>query len=185
LDEKRRPRTKKRMTCGLSIEGRHYSGFVLDISRLGLYVQTSARPAQGTAVEVELSLPTRKQPVHMRAKVARQKLVPPELRSIAKGGIGLHIDDPPEAYKEYHASVAPPDQDPETGAEFGAAGKVAKGRRPRDEGGASPRYRVRLGQISGPRSRTITVACETLEEAKRKALAEVGEDWKVLSADPV
>jgi hypothetical protein len=173
------------MPCGLSIEGRHYSGFVLDISVHGLYVQTSARPAPGTAVDVELSLPTRKEPVHMRAKVARQKLVPPELRSVAQGGIGLHIDEPPEAFVEYYISVTPPDLDPETAAEYGHLRGVAEGRKPRGGGGESLRYRVRVSQTSGPRSRTITVACETLEEAKQRALAEVGEGWKVLSAEPV
>ena len=183
MEEKRNPRTKKRMTCGLSIEGRHYSGFVLDISPGGLYVQTSARPAPGTPVEVELGLPTRKQPLQMRAKVARQKLVPPELLSVAQGGIGLQLDDPPEVFTEYCASVAQPEPDAETPAKSGDVPEAAADQTTPAEGGGSLRYRVRVSHMSGPRSRTITVSCETLEEAKQKALAEVGEGWKVLSAD--
>jgi hypothetical protein len=173
------------MTCGLTIEGRRYSGFVLDISSHGLYVQTSARPSPGTLVDVELALPTRKEPIRMRAKVARQKLVPPELLSVAQGGIGLHVDEPPEAFTQYYISVAPPGSLAETPKKSGGASGAAKDRTAPGEGGEPLRYRVRVSQLSGPRSRTIIVACDTAQEAQEKVLAEVGEGWKVLSADPV
>lgn len=184
VEQRRKPRAKKRMTCGLNIEGRHYSGFVLDISSNGLYVQTSARPAPGTLVDLELSLPTQKEPVRLRAKVARQKLVPPELRSVAQGGIGLHVDEPPQVFADYYASVAPPDSDP-AAAGLSRVADAGADRTPPGEGRALHRYRVRVSQTSGPRSRTITLESETLEEARQKALAEVGEGWKILSAEAV
>ncbi len=173
------------MTCGLTIEGRHYSGFVLDISPNGLYVQTSARPSPGTAVDVELGLPTRKEPLRMRAKVARQKLVPPELLSVAQGGIGLRVDEPPKAFTEYYFSIAPPESYAETPARSGRPRKPADDQQPPAEVREPPRYRVRVSQLSGPRSRTIIVACDTVEEAQRQALAETGEGWKVLATEPL
>jgi hypothetical protein len=173
------------MTCGLTIEGRHYSGFVLDISDHGLYVQTSARPSPGTLVDIELGLPTQKEPVRMRAKVARQKLVPPELLSVAQGGIGLHVDEPPEVFTQYYISIAPPEPYEYAPATSGGSSGAGKDRAAPDEAEASLRYRVRVSQLSGPRSRTIIVACDTVQEAQEKALAEAGEGWKVLSAEPV
>jgi hypothetical protein len=173
------------MTCGLTIEGRHYSGFVLDISDHGLYVQTSARPSPGTLVDIELALPTRKEPVRMHAKVARQKLVPPELLSVAQGGIGLHVDEPPDVFTQYYFSVAPPEALAGTPVKSGGAPAAGEDRTTPGEAGEAPRYRVRVSQLSGPRSRTIMVACDTAQEAQEKALATVGEGWKVLSADPV
>lgn len=172
------------MACGLSIEGRRYSGFVLDISLTGLYVQTSARPSPGTMLDVELALPTQEQPVCMKARVARQKLVPPELLSVAQGGIGLHLQDPPAIFTEYYRSVTPPEQRSEGPGGSGAVPKAAARRVSREPDAASLRYRVRVSQISGSRSRTLIVGCDTTEEAQRKALAEVGEGWKILSIDP-
>lgn len=186
MDQRRRPRAKKRMTCGLMIEGRRYSGFVLDISDHGLYVQTSARPSPGTLVDIELGLPTQKEPVRMRAKVARQKLVPPELLSVAQGGVGLHVDEPPEIFTQYYLSIAPPEALAEAPPARSRAVPAARGDRTAPaEGGGSLRYRVRVSQLSGPRSRTLVVACDTVQEAQEKALAEVGEGWKVLSTEPL
>jgi hypothetical protein len=172
------------MPCGLTIDGRRYSGFVLDISQEGLYVQTSARPALGAVVDIELSLPTGKEPLQMRAKVARQRLVPPELRSVAQGGIGVCMDEPPEAYQEYYLSITPLARRRRAVAKPNGPPEAAD-EPPRDSEDPSLRYRVRVKQEKGSRSRVITVACGTEEEARERALAKAGEGWKVLSADPV
>jgi hypothetical protein len=44
------------------------------------------------------------------------------------------------------------------------------------------RFRVRVKQISGPRTRTIEVEGEDQPAADQKALEELGEGWKVLGA---
>ncbi len=46
------PRFKKRMSCRLKQEQRTYAGLVLDVSRTGLFVQTSAGAKPGDEVEV-------------------------------------------------------------------------------------------------------------------------------------
>lgn len=45
------------------------------------------------------------------------------------------------------------------------------------------RYRVRLKQVGGSRTRTCTVVCGSEAEAGELALAEVGEDWKILELE--
>ncbi len=107
----------------------------------------------------------------MQARVARQKLVPPQLRSVAQGGIGLHIDLPPQGYLEFYADL--------TRTEL-PTGERRKKPRPAPK----LRYRVRLVQIGGSRSRRIDVECNTLDEAELAALDAVGDGWKVIKIDP-
>ena len=105
MQRRRQVRTKKRISCTLVSGDRRYSGVVLDCSPQGLFVQTSAKLSPGSMVDIELGVSTQPEPLLMQARVARQKLVPPQLRSVAQGGIGLHIDLPPQGYLEFFAEL--------------------------------------------------------------------------------
>ena len=76
---------------------------VLDISASGLFVQTNASPAPGTPLRLELRVPGLSEPLEMQAIVARKRIVPPRLRTLLQGGIGIQLENPPE---EYFALVA-------------------------------------------------------------------------------
>jgi hypothetical protein len=169
MNRRRQPRTKKRITCTLVSGDRRYSGVVLDCSPQGLFVQTSAKLEPRTRVQVELGIASGKQLLCLEAHVARQKLVPPQLRSVAQGGLGLQIDLPPPDYLEFYAEV--------TRTELPKRPKSAK---------PTPklRYRVRLVQIGGPRTRVLDVQCNTLDEAEQVALESAGDGWKVIKIDP-
>ena len=171
-------RAKKRFSCTILSEGRRYSAVVIDISATGLFVQTSAAVTIGSVVQLEMNIPGCPKPVLADAQVARQKVVPHELRSVEKGGLGLRIILPPPEFLEYSASAvrieipgakAPPKR---------TAKKTPKKTQ-------EITYRVRLGQIGGSRTRLIDVTCGTVQQAEAAALRKVGDEWKVLLAAPV
>ena len=174
MQRRRHGRTKKRVSCTLVSGDRRYSGVVLDCSPQGLFVQTSAKLSPGAMVSVELGVSSQKEPLVLEARVARHKLVPPQLRSVAQGGLGLHIDLPPQGYLEFYAEV--------TRTELPTAEK--SDRRSKSRPAPKLRYRVRLVQIGGSRSRTVNVECNTLDEAEQAGLAAAGEGWKVIKIDP-
>ena len=96
-DKRQMPRTKKRLSCTLTVNGQRYSGIVLDVSATGLFVQTGATPKPGTQVALVLQL-TSGDSLPLRATVARRRNVPTHLKSIAQGGIGLCLEGAPEEY---------------------------------------------------------------------------------------
>ncbi len=194
-NKRRHARVKKRVSCALASGGRRYTGVVLDVSPEGLFVQTSAKLEPGAIVDLEMGIGAN-QTLQMQARVVRAKLVPPELRSIAKGGLGLHIDLPPPEFYEFFANLTRTDlpggeaQKAKTPAEPAAQAKKKKATRKRK---LPPRmappeaklsYRVRLSQVGGSRTRSVTVECSTISDAERLAIKNVGSGWKVLKVDP-
>ena len=194
-NKRRHARVKKRVSCALTSGGRRYTGVVLDVSPQGVFVQTSAKLNPGAIVDLEMGIGAN-QSVQMQARVARSKLVPPELRSIAKGGLGLHIDLPPPEFYEFFANLTRTDlpggeaQKAKTPAEPAAQAKKKKATRKRKlpprmaPPPARLRYRVRLSQVGGSRTRSVTVECSTIGDAEGLAIRAVGSGWKVLKVDP-
>ena len=117
MDKRRSSRTRKRISCTLVVEGGRHGALVLDVSAHGLFVQTTAMPAAGAMVAIELHLPEERLPVRIDARVARRQTVPPRLRSLVKGGLALEIANAPEAFFRFLAELQ------ETGMARGAAGR--------------------------------------------------------------
>jgi hypothetical protein len=166
-------RIRRRVACELQAEGHRQRAIVLDVSRTGLFVQTSARLRPGTPVELSLQFEGGTEPIPVRAAVARQKAVPSTLTSVAQGGVGLRILDAPPAYYEQIGEPPPP---PRHGAPP----------RPAAPAGAAPvrlRFRVRVKQSDGPRSRVVDVLEESAERACAAALAQLGAGWEALGAE--
>jgi Tfp pilus assembly protein PilZ len=90
-------RSKKRISCALTVNGHRYAGMVLDVSATGVFVQTSAAPKVGSHVTLELQL-SGIETLPIRARVARRRSVPTRLKSIAHGGVGLALEGAPEEY---------------------------------------------------------------------------------------
>jgi PilZ domain len=112
MQKRREPRMKKRLACALWIKGVRQHGIVLDLSSKGLFVQTSAKPAPGEAVRIELVLPGQTKATTLMATVARVRTVPPALLAVAQGGIGLKLDNPPEEYFVFVGKVAHIEESP-------------------------------------------------------------------------
>ena len=86
------------MPCRLTLGQKQYSGLVLDVSRTGLFVQTSAAPSCGAEIEVMLTRPARDSGFALTARVVWQRRVPSQLRRLVEGGVGLEIRYAPESY---------------------------------------------------------------------------------------
>ncbi len=207
MNRRRTKRIKKRLACSLLIEGRHHSGVVLDVSATGLFVQTNAKPEPGTAISLEMSVPGSSRPLFFQAMVARKKIVPPQLLTVAQGGLGLLIQNAPEDWYAFIASVGPRQTEaiptPSSAQGAGSAqkptagGKASVAKKSPSKPAASARstlkksapkksepplirFRLRMSQIEGSRSRSMIVCATSEAEARSQAIEESGEGWKII-----
>jgi uncharacterized protein (TIGR02266 family) len=189
MNRRRLPRTKMRIACTLHLEESLHSGMVLDISAGGLFVQTNASPAPGTPLRLELRVPGLPEPIEMQATVARKRIVPPRLRALLKGGVGLQLENPPEEFYALVAKLQAPEvataktSEPETSPASGAT-QSAKGASKRPAKPKLTSFRIRLSQVGGSASRNLVIRASGEDEARRRAILDVGDGWKVLSCEP-
>ena len=115
------------------------------------------------------------EPIEILAAVARAVRVPPRLASIAQGGLGLKIRAAPNAYYDFvseffsdQAAPAPP-----------KAGPSPEPEPPK------PKFKVHAQLTGSPRSRTLTIDADSLEQAKTVAARQLGEGWTVTDAERV
>ena len=163
-------RHRWRLACEVVSDGRSQRAIVLDMSETGVFVQTGTRLPPGAEVDVRVLLTDGAEPILLRARVARNKQVPPQLTSVARGGVGLKILDAPPAYYETIASLE---------------GSDAK-RQPNASAVPQPartRFRVRVKQADGPRSRSVEILADSPDDARALALAQVGAGWEAVGAD--
>lgn len=185
VEKSRAPRTKKRMSCEINVNGARSSGIVLDISASGLFVQTNVKPSSGIVATLRLSLPGGKEPVVMKARVARKKMVPPQLLAVAGGGVGFAITEPAEAYLDFVAEMSPEDAEAVARARANLAKRVGSGARPRKEPGekreeAPKRFRIHVVETRTGRKNTFLATCASEQEASDQVLDQLGDGWKVL-----
>lgn len=190
----RAPRTRKRIACELTLGSDRYRGIALDVSASGLFVQTNMKPEPLSRVEVVLRLPGSGERLTLEARVARSKVVPIQLLTVAQGGVGLVIDDPPQAYLDFVAEVSP-EQAEFAASEAGAAsrrrsrGARNAAGRPGGAAGGGPsaptRFRIHAVDTKSGRKNSFLVKGESEEHARAHVLAELGEDWQVLFVERV
>ena len=95
------PRYRKRVPCRVWVGESSYSGMVLNLSRMGLFVQTNAGVTSGDAIELKFNAGDL-----LHAQVVWRRQVPGALRSLVEGGIGLRILGAPEEYYQILADAA-------------------------------------------------------------------------------
>jgi hypothetical protein len=106
-DRRFEKRLRRRLSCELWVDDRRHHAVVLNLTSRGLFVQTRAKPAPGTEVELRMRVSTQDEPIVLQVTVARLFLVPPLLLSVAGGGIGLRVRSAPEAYLAFLMDIAP------------------------------------------------------------------------------
>ncbi len=106
MDTRAEPRFRKRIPCKLTRSRSTFSGFVLDVSRTGLFVQTSAAAKAGDELEVLLHRREPEAAIVLNAQVAWLRKVPLQLRGVVEGGLGLQIRYAPESYYALLAEAA-------------------------------------------------------------------------------
>lgn len=184
----RAPRKKKRLSCELIIGESRYSGIVVDISASGMFVQTSGKPTPGERAELSLSLPGVDGPVRMEARVARKKVVPPQLLTLAQGGVGLAFDRPADAYLDYiaeisaeHAEAAQNIRARMSRRPAGGGGNgSARGARVRRDGPVVRRFRVHAVETATGKKNSFLLSCVTEQEAQDELLKQLGDAWQTL-----
>ncbi len=162
MEKRQEPRTRKRITCELVIDGKGSPGIVHDVSAAGLFVQTRARPEPGSQVGVVLRPEGSTDEVRFEASVARQRVVPTRLQASLPGGVGLVVEDPTEELQALLDSFVSP----------GGSG-------PAEDASAVRTYRVRVKQRGKPVSKVINVRCESAQAARARALRQAGNGWTV------
>jgi hypothetical protein len=168
-------RYRRRVPCELVHESGRHPGLVLNVSRGGLFVQTGARALPGARVRVALSPSLADPAIALEARVVWKRVASPRLQSFAHGGVGLCIELAPESWYRFLARLAEP-----------GAASVSRLASPSPPcpAGALRRYRVRVGQRDGPRSRILVVEAASPAEAQRRALEGAGAGWSVLGVEP-
>ena len=104
MHQQLQPRIAKRVPCAVHVGQRRFSGVVLNVSQGGLFVQTSADASQGANIDLELSIPERRDLVPLCASVVWKRVVPHQLRSLAQGGFGVRITQAGETYYQLLAA---------------------------------------------------------------------------------
>lgn len=157
-------RVRRRVPCEIRHEGGRQSGIVIDMSRTGLFVQSGTPLPPKILIELEFAVGSKGECVLLRAHVARRVAVPHQLATTLKGGIGLSIVEAPAAYYE------------------AIEGGVGVGKFPPPK---RPRFRVRVKQSDGPRSRVVEVDAATPDEARSRALSSLPGQWEALAVEPL
>jgi hypothetical protein len=188
MGKRRAERIRRRVTCELMLGGRSYRGIVLDLSETGVFVQTEATPPPGARLRVKFHAAGGVE-IEVDACVARRQVAPRELASVVRGGLGLRVEQPPEAYFKLigmESAQAGSGSGPRgVGAPRGTPLPPA----PAPEPAAAPKvderpeFRVRVKQSDGPRSRVLKLRAGSPEEARKSALKELGGGWEILSVD--
>lgn len=98
--EKRKyKRYAKRLTARFGEKEPTHTAFVVDISAGGLFLASSYLPPLHTRIHIQVVLEGGKF-VYFEGAVQRQKQVPPELRSVTRGGFGVKFLRPEELLAE-------------------------------------------------------------------------------------
>jgi hypothetical protein len=180
------PRKKKRLSCEIVVNESRYSGIAIDVSATGIFIQTNLKPAPGSVVKVGIQLPGIDEPVMLEARVARKKNVPPELLTLAHGGIGLALVRPGDRYLDFIAELSPEHAE----AVAGVRSKTSSVRRGGGSGGAArtrsgsttaiKRFRIHAVETASGKRNSFLATCETEQEASDELLKQLGDEWQVL-----
>jgi hypothetical protein len=185
MERRKAERIDKAISCVLVIGDRSHPGIVVDLSPIGLFVQTSVSPPPGERVRVVLRLEGGAD-VEVEATVARTSGLPRRTASVARAGVGLRIESISDDYRQLLHSIPRPEKGPprpvKEPEEAPSRERTAAAALPKSS--RSIAYRVSAQQTSGSGYRTLQISAASEEEARDMACARLGEGWEILSVDP-
>lgn len=170
------------MPCSLRIDGKVHRALVLNLSRRGLFVRTTARARPGARIELDLPIASR-DPVPLEARVVWRRVSASTVAALNEGGLGLRLSDPPASYDAFVSELFGdlPTPRPTTADELAdRATARSNGVRGTTGDAPAPCFEVRVKQRSGPRSRWVRATGVDDAAAATSALAQVGDDWEIL-----
>ncbi len=90
-------RSPCRIPCEFSIAGETHRGFVLDLSASGVFIQTNANALPGVEAIITIR-PSKLDPITLTATIARKLQGHRSMTTVRAKGIGLSIQNAPEAF---------------------------------------------------------------------------------------
>lgn len=182
MEKRSRVRLPRRLTCQIQTNTGVTSGFVRDVSRSGLFVQTGATPPTNSLVEVIFSSLGNRPDLRVEAGVARKRIVARRLQPSVPAGIGLEVIPPRDFYERWVFGPAEP-------ALIGSASTThyAFDREEIQNISAVPErairsYRFRMLRHDRSMSRIVTIRCASEAGARARALVRTGPGWKIAEA---
>lgn len=163
MEKRRKPRQQRRLTCELWLEGRRHGGILRDVSEVGLYVQTRAKAAPGSELELVFKAERAQPELRVQARVARAERLAAHFSSAGAGGLGLEILHAIPGLEGLLASAGFTGASPAVAAEIGSLRA----------------FRVKLREIRGARVQTVAVQAPSVQAARSRALARAGAGWKI------
>ena len=91
-------RARLRVPCELHLPDRRHTGFVVDVSASGLFVQTSAKPELGIEFRLVMRDPETGEDMELVARVAREHGSHRGVSAVRAKGIGLELKAAPPSF---------------------------------------------------------------------------------------
>jgi hypothetical protein len=202
MNERRRtPRHRCRLKAEIRRGGQRHEASLLDVSLSGLSIQVGIALAQGDLVDVTIDGQVRVKALAWHTHRLKRAGAPTYVIGMMLSEVGPEYETlvarvagsrpaprPAPAATGAAAESAPPaapaaDAAPK-GADAPSAGPAPRRGAPPVPTRRAPWWRLRIKQTNGSRSRVVTLAAASKEEAVAGSLAEAGEGWEVLEVVP-
>jgi hypothetical protein len=158
------------MPCELLIGRRSHRGTILDATARGLSIRADAELDRGAMLRV-VTRGRRGAPVDVEGMVWHRRPAPGPTSALRLGVILVRAPD------DFPRWLRLSEKKPKAPAPGRTAATPAFERCRPDR---QRRYRVRLAQNSGSRTRSLSVTAASEEKARAHALAEIEGDWRIL-----
>ncbi len=178
-ERRRQVRTPCSIPCAVQGQGKPVEGTVRDISAGGLSVQVDLPVEQGDVLTLTLQ-PDPRTRIEVQAIVWHDRRGRMKNTGKAVRRLGLVLSEAPEAFSELLSPQKSPSLKPRSKRSAAPARPVPP--KPASLLKAE-RYRVRVKQDSGVRTRSILVFAQDDDEARKFALEETGAGWHILEVD--
>ncbi len=99
MEKRGRQRKKTQLTVRFGESRPEKLGLITDVSARGIYLSTNAVLARGSAVHLQVRVPSGDQ-LNLQGRVMRTRRVASALIMIATGGMGVRLENPPPNWRE-------------------------------------------------------------------------------------
>jgi hypothetical protein len=144
------------------------------MSEGGLAIQTGLKAGQGDALRIRIQAPGGQ--VEVEGLVWHSRLVRPRGSTETCRALGLMISDAPDRYFQLVPRAA---EQAESEAPDGSASEASA-----DVRRELPAFRIRVKQLSAPRTRVLSLHAESEDEARALSTAELKGEWEILEVWP-
>jgi len=177
MERRKSPRIKCRFPCEIVGRKNRTSGTVLDLSEGGLSVLAALEADQGASLSVRFKAPNG-EAIEVEALLWHSRRVRDRANGQTTWALGLMISRACDAYFRLAPQTGAPR--PEPASSSGERDPGESDESDESSGKELAEFRIRVKQLGGPRTRTLTLSAESREEARALAATHLGDDWELL-----